>query len=45
MMFQDQAEQRVLWNIECDLETKINEVFADGYLEVLAKARNEVRDK
>ena len=44
-LFEDQAEQRVLWSIEARLEKVISCVFADEYLEILAYAREKVRDK
>ena len=42
--FADQAEQRVLWDIEAALESKLTEPFASNYDELLAAARNRVRD-
>jgi hypothetical protein len=41
----DQAEERVLWDILSDLETKLTDPFKPNYLELLEKARNEVRDE
>ena len=43
--FEDQAEQRVLWNIHCDLESILAEPFRPDYLEILKVARDKVRDK
>ena len=43
--FDDQAEQRVLWNIEGALEKSLAEPFRSDYLEILTAARNNVRDK
>ena len=43
--FDDQAEQRVLWNIEADLEKELFEPFKANYNEILIKARENVRDK
>ena len=40
----DQSEERVLWDILSDLETKLIEPFKPNYLELLEKARSEVRD-
>lgn len=42
--FADQAEQRVLWDIEGQLETSLAEPFEPNYEERLAKARATVRD-
>jgi len=42
--FEDQAEQRVLWDIEAMLESTLTKPFDAGYEEVLAKARAKVRD-
>jgi len=43
--FRDQAEQRALWNLDCQLE-KLNEiVFAPDYDERLNKAYARVRDQ
>ena len=40
----DQAEQRVLWDLEAELETKITAVLAPDYQAQLASARHRVRD-
>jgi hypothetical protein len=42
---EDQAEERVLWDLCCDLESKLVEPFAENYSDILANARYEVRDK
>ncbi|MCJ8166541.1 hypothetical protein MKJ04_16975 [Pontibacter sp. E15-1] len=42
--FQDLAEQRVLWDIECKLEKEMSEPFQADYQEIVKKARNKVRD-
>lgn len=42
--FEDQAEQRVLWDIEAMLESTLVEPFASNYDDLLAKARATVRD-
>ncbi len=44
-LFEDQAEQRVLWDIEAVLEKNLAEPFRKDYLDLLAKARAEVRDE
>lgn len=41
----DQSEERVLWDILADLETKLTEPFKSDYQELLEKARNEIRDE
>ena len=41
--FRDQAEQRVLWNIEARLERSLVAPFGD-YSVLLAEARDRVRD-
>jgi hypothetical protein len=40
----DQSEQRVLWNILSDLETTLAEPISKNYHDLLALARNKVRD-
>ncbi|MBX3243284.1 MAG: hypothetical protein KF685_02305 [Acidobacteria bacterium] len=40
----DQAEERVLWNLCCDLEKALGEPFLDTYPTVLKKSRKRVRD-
>ena len=42
--FEDQAEQRVLWDIEGMLESTLVEPFDPRYSELLAQARAKVRD-
>lgn len=43
--FVDQAEQRVLWDLECILEATLVEVFAEDYETLLSTARAVVRDE
>ena len=43
--FEDQAEQRVLWNIECVLEKELSEPLRDDYKEIIEKAREKIRDE
>ncbi len=43
--FEDQAEQRVLWDIECILEKELSEPFRADYQEIVKKAREAVRDE
>jgi hypothetical protein len=42
--FVDQAEQRVLWDLTAVLEFVIDEAFSDGYVSLVAAARDQVRD-
>ena len=41
---QDQAEERVLWDILAFLETKLVQPFRPDYEDLLRKARRDVRD-
>jgi hypothetical protein len=41
--FEDQSEQRVLWDIESTLEQKLSVPFGADYTEILKKAREIVR--
>jgi len=43
-IFEDQAEQRVLWNVEGILESTLTAPFESNYSELLAQARAKVRD-
>ncbi len=42
--FDDQAEQRVLWDLEASLESTLVEPLKPDYVEILAAARSRVRD-
>ncbi len=42
---QDQAEERVLWNVCCDLERVLVEPFRSDYDVLLQRARDTIRDK
>jgi hypothetical protein len=42
---QDQAEERVLWDMCCDLEKALVEPFSPDYAGLLQRARDTVRDK
>lgn len=42
--FEDQAERRILWDMEAELEKIESLIFNDKYLEMLSKARDMVRD-
>ena len=43
--FEDQAEQRVLWDLESELERNLEEVLSPSYREKVAEARHRVRDE
>lgn len=42
--FADQAEQRVLWDIEAILDSTLTEPLASDYHTLLSSARDRVRD-
>lgn len=42
--FEDQAEQRSLWNLEAALEKNIDAALDPRYSELLASARERLRD-
>ncbi|MGQ0827530.1 MAG: hypothetical protein ACT4ON_03940 [Bacteroidota bacterium] len=44
-LFEDQAEQRVLYDVECILEKKLTETFRKDYIDVIKEARNKIRDE
>lgn len=43
-LFENPAEEKVLWSIEAELEKSLSEPFSPNYLEILQKAREELRD-
>jgi len=43
--FIDQAEKRVLWNVECLLERQLTAIFDQNYLALLKDAWAAIRDK
>jgi len=43
--FEDQAEQRVMWNLEALLERKNSIIFSSNYSNELMTAKNFLRDK
>lgn len=43
-LFQDQAEERILFDLEAELETVVSTTFDSGYQEALSKARKNIRD-
>ena len=45
LRFEHPAEQRVLWDIECDLETKLVEPFMPTYGDLVRKARDAIGSK
>jgi hypothetical protein len=44
LIIEDQAEQRALWNLCCELERRLVEPFRPDYRELLAQARSRLRD-
>lgn len=42
--FEDQAEQRVLWDLEATLESTLAEPLDPNYRQILNSARAKVRD-
>jgi hypothetical protein len=44
-VFEDQAEQRVLWDLEASLEKVLTAPFASNYDDLLASARESIRDE
>ena len=45
LSIEDQAEERVLWDICCDLESELVEPLKENYSQLLEIARTKVRDK
>lgn len=45
LAIQDQAEERALWNLCCLLEKRLVIPFASNYQELLAGARDRLRDE
>jgi hypothetical protein len=43
-IFSDQAEQRVLWDLESCLEENVSASLDKAYKKILAEARKNVRD-
>ena len=44
-VFEDQAEQRVMWNIEAALEKTLVKPFKSNYSEIIKHSRDKIRDK
>lgn len=42
--FEDQAEQRVLWDLEASLESVLTEPLREDYRQLVATARARLRD-
>jgi hypothetical protein len=42
--FEDQSEQRVMWDLEASLESTLAEPLRPDYIQVLADSRSRVRD-
>ena len=45
LAIEDKAEERVLWNLQCNLEKVLVEPFQENYSEKLSEARNNLLDK
>ncbi len=43
-LFEDQSENRVLWNLEALLEKAVPEILDPNYIEMLTQAREKLRD-
>lgn len=43
LLFDDLAEQYVLWSIESQLEKKLDDIFSNDYAEQLTRARDDVK--
>jgi hypothetical protein len=44
-LFQDQAEQRILFDLEAELEKVVSVTFKSDYREILSKARQKIRNE
>lgn len=44
-LFQDQAEERVLFDLEAILEKSMNEILDVDYKDKLLRAREQIRDR
>lgn len=44
-IFEDQAEQKILWILEGQLEKQLVEPFKPDYNDIIREARNKIRDK
>ncbi len=43
-LIQDQSEERILFDLEAELETVVSNIFDSNYQEGLFKARQKIRD-
>lgn len=43
-LFEDQSEERILFDLEAELETAISDTFSSNYRESLLVARQKIRD-
>ena len=44
-IFEDQAEQKILWILEGQLEKQLVEPFKPDYKDIIKEARNKIRDE
>lgn len=44
-LFEDQAEERVLFDLESILEESVTETLSGDYKELLSQARDKIRDE
>ena len=44
-IFEDQAEQKILWILEGQLEKQLAEPFKPDYKDIIKEARNKIRDE
>lgn len=44
-LFEDQSEQRVLWDLQATLEKELVEPFQANYADTVKQARINIRDK
>jgi hypothetical protein len=44
-IFEDKAEEKVLWILQGNLEKQLIESFKPNYNEIISEARNNVRDE
>lgn len=42
---EDQAEERALWNLHCDLQKTLTELYDSNYKKLLEAARDRLRDE
>lgn len=45
LLFKDQSEQRVLFDLECILETELAAILKANYQELLKVSQDEIKDK